>query len=133
MQQSNTFPKSEHLCGAKNLTRLFSEGEAFIIYPLRVIYLWEPFCAEFPPVRVVVTVPKRRFKRAVDRNRLKRLMREAYRLNKSDVCSVLQERSKQLLLAFHYVSDEKLDFSLVERKMKLALRRIIESLEASDN
>ncbi|MDR1584640.1 MAG: ribonuclease P protein component [Prevotellaceae bacterium] len=125
MEHSAKFPKSEHLCGAKNLTRLFEQGNAFIAYPLRVLYLQEASGGVSETLRVVVVVPKKRFKRAVDRNRLKRLMREAYRLNKPELLTALKENGKQMLLAFHYVADNKMEFADVERKMKIALKRII--------
>ena len=128
MEQSNHFPKSEHLCGEKNLTRLFTQGKAFIAYPLRVVYLFEDRKDTDEIARIVVATSKKRHKRAVDRNRLKRLMREAYRLNKHDFCAALQEKNKQAFVAFHYVADEKLSFAEVEKKMKKALEKIINEI-----
>ena len=126
MKQSNKFPKSEHLCGDKNLTRLFSQGSAFMAYPLRVVSLIETQDDSNEVARIVVIVSKKRFKKAVDRNRLKRLMREAYRLNKSDLLQELTTKNKQALIAFHYVAENELEFAAVERKMKVALKKIIE-------
>ena len=124
MEQNNHFPKSEHLCGEKNLTRLFTQGKAFIVYPLRVVYLFEPRKDADEIAKVAVITSKKRHKRAVDRNRLKRLMREAYRLNKNDFWTILQENEIQALVAFHYVADEKMFFEEVEKKMKKALCKL---------
>ncbi|NDP19619.1 MAG: ribonuclease P protein component [Paludibacter sp.] len=127
----NSFPKSEHLCGEKRITRLFTQGKAFIAYPLRVIYLIESK-KDAEAASVMVSVPKKRFKRAVKRNRLKRLMREAYRLNKQMLIEKLNEKELQIQIAFNYVSDDELDFATVEKKMKLALQKIIDIIELSD-
>lgn len=132
MTHPNTFPKSEHLCGEIRITRLFTEGKAFIAYPLRVIYLVVPK-KDAEPASVMVSVPKKRFKRAVKRNRLKRLMREAYRLNKHQLIEKLNDKEMQIHVAFNYVSDDELDFATIEKKMKLALQKIIDKIELSDS
>lgn len=132
MIHPNTFSKSEHLCGEKRITRLFTEGKAFIAYPLRVIYLVEPK-KDSESASVMVSVPKKRFKRAVKRNRLKRLMREAYRLNKHPLIEKLNEKEMQIHVAFNYVSDDELDFATIDKKMKVALQKIIEKIELSDS
>ena len=125
MEQSKFFPKSEHLCGEKNLTRLFTQGKAFIVYPLRVVYLFETGKDADEIAKIAVIASKKRHKRAVDRNRLKRLMREAYRLNKYDFCAALKEKDTQALVAFHYVANEKMSFAEIEKKMKQALTKMI--------
>jgi ribonuclease P protein component len=127
MNHPNSFPKSEHLCGDKRIGLLFTLGDAFIAYPLRVVYLIAPKKdVEF--ASVMVSVPKKRFKRAVKRNRLKRLMREAYRLNKQPLVALLKENDLQLHVAFNYVSDDELDFVAVEKKMKVALQRLMDKI-----
>jgi len=127
MNHPNSFPKSEHLCGDKRIGQLFTQGDAFIAYPLRVVYLIAPKKdVEF--ASVMVSVPKKRFKRAVKRNRLKRLMREAYRLNKQPLVALLKENDLQLHVAFNYVSDDELDFVAVEKKMKVALQRLMDKI-----
>jgi len=129
MIHQNTFSKSEHLCGEKRITRLFTQGEAFIAYPLRVVFIIEPKKDE-EPASVLVSVPKKRFKRAVKRNRLKRLMREAYRLNKQLILEKLNEKQLQIHIAFNYVSDDELDYATREKKMKISLGRLIDKIEA---
>ena len=127
MNRTNSFAKSEHLCGDKRISRLFTQGDAFIAYPLRVVYLIEPK-KDAEAASVLVSVPKKRFKRAVKRNRLKRLIREAYRLNKQLIAEKLDEKQMQIHIAFNYVSDEELDFVTINKKMKVALQRLIDKI-----
>ena len=127
MNHQNSFSKPEHLCGEKLITLLFTQGEAFIAYPLRVVYLIEPK-KDNSTASVMVSVPKKRFKRAVKRNRLKRLMREAYRLNKQEILEKLNEKELQIHVAFNYVSDEIMDIAQIEKKMKVALQKLIEKI-----
>ena len=128
MEHPNSFPKSEHLCGEKRITRVFTQGEAFICYPLRVVFLINQK-PDKEPVQVMVSVPKKRFKRAVKRNRIKRLIRETYRLNKQSFVENLIEKQIQIQIAFNYVSDEELDFVAIEKKMKIALQKLNERIE----
>ena len=131
MNHPNSFAKAEHLCGEKRITKLFTRGDAFIAYPLRVVYLIEPK-SDMAAASIMVSVPKKRFKRAVKRNRLKRLMRESYRLNKQQLIEVLDDKQLQIHVAFNYVSDDVLDFEAVEKKMKIALERLKEKVMNKD-
>ena len=128
MIHQNSFSKSEHLCGEKRITRLYTKGDAFIAYPLRVVFLIEPKI-EDESAYVLVSVPKKRFKRAVKRNRLKRIMREAYRLNKHLIIEKLVDKNLQLHISFNYVSDDVLEFEAIEKKMKIALQKLIDKIE----
>lgn len=78
--KTNYFRKEERLCNKRLINVLYESGSSFILYPYRIVFC--P-CAELDvPVQVLISVPKRRYKKAVDRNLLKRRMREAYRLQK---------------------------------------------------
>lgn len=127
MTHNNTFPKSQHLCGEKRIAELFTHGEAFIAYPLRVVYILQPK-TDNEPMSVMVSVPKKRFKRAVKRNQLKRLIREAYRLNKQLLTEILEEKQLQIHIAFNYISNDELDFATIEKKMKQALGKLVEKI-----
>ena len=111
--RSYSFPKEEHLCRKKLINELFGRGSSFGLYPLRLVWLptAEPTAA---PPQVLVSVSKRSFKRAVDRNYLKRLLREAYRLQKY-----------RLLEAIIYTGKEKKPFTLVEKKLISGLERLL--------
>lgn len=77
------------------------------------------------PVQCIISVSKRRFKKAVDRNKIKRLMRESYRLNKSGLYQFLRQNSLELLVAFQYVGKEELPFE----KMCVQMETVLERLE----
>ena len=130
MNKTNSFPKAEHLCGEKRIARLYTQGEAFMAFPFRVVFRIEQK-KDLATASVMVSVPKKRFKRAVKRNRLKRLLREAYRLNKHALIDLLDEKKLQVHVAFNYVSDEELDFVTVEKKMKAALQKLMDKIKTA--
>ena len=124
---SNTLHKTERLDKKKVIDKMFSGGaRSFSVFPLRVVYL--PVEELEAPVSILVSVSKRRFKRAVKRNRVKRQIREAYRKNKSLLVDELQRREQRLAVAFIYLSDELVATAELEEKMKIALARISEKL-----
>lgn len=128
MQQSNCFPKKEHLCGEIRINKLYAEGKAFIAYPYRVVYRIEKKQTDIP-VQVLVSVPKKRFKSAVKRNKIKRLMREAYRLNKHFLTDICSQNACQIQIALNYVSDTEMDYKAMEVKMIDALTKISQRIE----
>lgn len=128
--QDNTFPKEEKLCGTKLIDRLFASGSSFISYPLRVVYLLEDRRDEDQPaVRVLVSVSKRKFKRAVKRNRVKRLIREAYRLNKSEYSDLLSIYNQSLNIAFLYLKGELPTLPEIEKSIKKAVVVLSEQIK----
>lgn len=127
MTPSFQFPKKEHLCGEIRVGKLYAEGKAFIVYPLRVVYKVTA-STENVPVKVLVSVPKKRFKHAVDRNRIKRLMRETYRLNKCGLYQLAAEKGVEIQIAFNYVADTEMDFATLNRKMEKALTQIADKI-----
>jgi ribonuclease P protein component len=123
MNRKYTFPKKEHLCGEIRIGKLFSEGEAFIAYPFRIVYSVSNGNTEETP-KMLFSAPKKRFKRAVARNHIKRLMREAYRLNKLELKAFCEANNLQLQVAFSFVGDSIPEWDFVELKMKAALKRL---------
>lgn len=125
----NRLRKPERLSRKKIIEKLFAGGSrSFSIFPLRVV--WLPVEELNVQASLLVSVSKRRFKRAVKRNRVKRQIREAYRLNKQPLLEALAEKDLRLALAFIYLSDELTDSAVIAEKMKIALVRIVEKVSA---
>jgi len=118
-----TFPKEEHLCRKKLIDELFSkQSSSFGVYPLRIVWMRSEEKTAAPP-QVLISVSKRGFKRAVDRNRLKRLIREAYRLNKYRLLEQPEGHSVALM-GIIYTGKEKSPLALVEKKLISAFHRL---------
>ncbi|GAB4028003.1 ribonuclease P protein component [Spirosoma koreense] len=120
-----TFSKPERLCSKKTLSELFKKGSAsvgtFYLFPFRVLYLPPPESNVLWPA-IVITVPKRIFKRAVDRNLIRRRVREAYRLNRH---LLTQSARPAAYIAFLYTAKQIISFEEIEKGMKLALVKCI--------
>lgn len=119
--------KPERLNKKKIIEKMFAGGSrSFSIFPLRVV--WLPVEELDVQASILISVSKRRFKRAVKRNRIKRQIREAYRLNKQILLAPLTEKNRRLAIAFIYLADELMNSALVEEKIKVALTRIVEKI-----
>ena len=126
-----TLTKSERLCSKIMIERLFAGGnKSFPAYPLRVVYMCLPPTEGTADVSVLISVPKKRFKRAVKRNLIKRQIREAYRRNKYILIDALKslDEDKRLALAFIWLDNQIHSSEEVERKVKKLLVHIMESM-----
>jgi ribonuclease P protein component len=110
----HSFHKQERLCSKKQMEVLFGKGRSSTAYPVKLVYN-ETATALIFPAQAMFVAPKRSFKRAHDRNKLKRRMREAYRLNKQPFYERLKTHEKKLLLAFIYIGKKQEDYLLIEK------------------
>ncbi|MFT3737265.1 MAG: ribonuclease P protein component [Breznakibacter sp.] len=111
-----TFRKIERLRRHKTITNLFSEGQVLVKYPFRAVYLEEALQG-FPPCKIMVSVSKKRFKRANMRNLIRRRTKEAYRLQKNVLYKKLEEMKLHLDIALIYLPKEELDYHAIEKGM----------------
>lgn len=118
-----TLPKAERLAKRSDIGRLFTHGEAFLVYPVKCTYL---FRTDSEPARIMVMAPKRNHKRAVARNLLKRRMREAYRLNKHILPGEGDAGERVGVdIAFSYVAKGKpLDYRTIEQAVVSILNKL---------
>lgn len=126
-----TLSKKERLNSKTMIERLFAGGsKSFPSYPLRVVYMLQDSAEEdIPAASILISVPKKRFKRAVKRNLVKRQVREAYRKNKYLLLDALASKNKRLVLAFIWLDNNIHSSAEVEEKVKKLLLHIVEKLE----
>lgn len=126
----HTLGKAERLKGRDAVAALFTGGSQSVsAFPVRAVYRLVERVEGEPAVKVMVSVSKRHFKRAVKRNRAKRLMREAYRLDKQTLTEPLEAmQGRAMSLAFIWLSDNLHTQAEVKASVNLLLRRIAERL-----
>lgn len=121
-----TFRKNERLCSKKLIALLFSEGKSFLVYPVKITYLIRENIAA-PPAQALILVSRKRFRKATRRNRMKRLLREAYRLEKNYFYDNLNNFQKNALIAISYIADDELHINDIRKSVATALKRIIDN------
>lgn len=127
MPASNSYAKAEKLKSRKALNALFTGGKSFAVFPVKIF--WMPAAPDSDrPMQAGVGVSARHFKKAVDRNRIKRLLRECYRLNKHSLLATLEAKKKKVVVFFLYVGKELPDYTMLNEKMQQALTKFEEQL-----
>lgn len=119
-----TFGKKEKLCSKSAIDKLFNEGSSFFISPIKVLMLCSPSQVD-EPVKVLITVPKKYLRNAVDRNRIKRLIRESYRKHKSLLAN-WKKADTEVALAFIYTSKKLISYKETESTIERILQRILQ-------
>ena len=119
-----TFKKAERLGSKALIAKLFESGRSFTTHPFRVTWLEYPLNTGFP-AQIAFAIPKKNFKRAVDRNKLKRRSRESYRKNKSRLYISLKEQNKSIILMLVYIAREQVDQVVIEGKINTIIDRLI--------
>lgn len=133
----NSLGKEERISSMKLIDKLFQGGHSrsMTAFPLRLVYIKYVREGACPPAQMLVSVPKRCFKRAVKRNRVKRQVREAYRRHKHILWDVIGENGgsaewNAVAMAFIWLDDKLYDSSTVEQRVKSLLERAAEKLNA---
>lgn len=123
---SFSFPKSERLYKEKEIQELFEKGSSFYLFPFKVVYT----AGKDPVHQVLISVSSRNFKRAVDRNLIKRRVREAYRLQKE----IISTHPQKGIFSFIYTAKDILPFAEIKNKLFLVLEKIkkLESLDRAE-
>ena len=123
---NNTLGKTQRLKSRKLIKKLFEEGISIKNYPFRLVYI----ATETPPIKSSFSVPKRNFKKAVDRNRIKRLIKEAYRLEKKNLFKTL---SFNCVFMITFLGKKEPTFSEAQKKIGELLKLFIETQTRKDN
>ena len=121
-------PKKERLCSKRQIEELFQHGSRFWLFPFSVTWMEVETTDDSSPVKLLFSVSKRRFKHAVDRNRVKRLMRESYRLNKMPLHEALTSHNRSLLVAVSYGHQQILDFTTMKQRMAQLVERLVREM-----
>ncbi len=126
-----TLPKSERLYLRESIGELFANGRTFTVFPYRVVYLIKRSDAESQPnpkrqgpCAIMTLAPKKRFKHAVDRNHVKRLTREAYRVQKLPLHEALEKTGQTIEIAFIYVDNKFITYETTYKQIGKAIGKL---------
>lgn len=135
--QNRRLPKGERLYLREEVERLHDRGRSFVSYPIRIVWLVEPIAShsssEQAQVAVMTSVAKRRFKHAVDRNRIKRMTRSAYRLHKTPLWQAASQHHCTVRLALQSVAKTMPTYSELEQAVERAIARIVKEIDKSSS
>lgn len=125
-----SYNKKEKLKSKTQLEAIFASGKSFSVFPIKVFFL-EADATQTERVKAGVGVSARHFKKAVHRNRIKRLLREVYRLEKQELYEQLTEQQKQIAVFFLYIDKELPAFEVLREKMKDCLAKLQTKLKSA--
>ena len=124
--QKNSFPLKEHLKSKSIIDRLYANGASVTAYPLRAVFIEVAAEEQEPAACILISVAKKRFRHAVDRNLVKRRIREAYRLSKHPFVESLNEDGKKMAVAILYIDTKHNSTEFIKKKMCKLLAAITE-------
>ena len=123
------FPKYERICKENDIQSLFDQGTGFSCYPFRVVFLFRPVGDRPVTCRLLLSVSKKRFHHAVHRNRVKRLIREAWRKNKQELYDFCRQHTISLDVALVYTATVIHSYEEMLRKTSKAVKELIQHYE----
>ena len=123
--QRNTFPLKEHLKSKRVIEQVYANGASVTSFPLRAIFIEQSQEEQEPTAAILINVAKKRFRHAVDRNLVKRRIREAYRTSKHPFIEALQNNNKKMAVAIIYIDNKHNSTSFIKKKMIKLLDGII--------
>ena len=123
-----TFTKEERLCSKKLIDALFKNASSFVVFPFRLMWVKTTLQSKFP-AQIAISVPKRNFHRAVDRNKIRRQTREAYRKKKDVLYDFLQSKKIQCAMMLIYIGKTSYPYREIEVKTETILHRFAEEYE----
>lgn len=128
---SFTFSKEERLCSRQLIDRLYNEGHRMMAYPYSVQWMIVTDLSNHTPCQVLIVAPKRRFHHAVDRNRVRRLTRECYRLRKQHLYDFLNVHGISIVFSMVYIHNEIMSFEQLGHKMDKLLEQLEKEITAT--
>ena len=120
----HSFKKAERLISKKTFDQLFKSGKSIAVSPFRLAWVETTLVSPFS-AQIGISVPKKSFAKAVDRNTLKRRIREAYRKNKHLLYEVLQRKNLHIALMIIYTAKDELPYIEIEKKMVVSLQKMV--------
>ena len=128
---SFTFSKEERLCSRQLIDRLYNEGHRMMAYPYSVQWMIVTDLSNHTPCQVLIVAPKRKFHHAVDRNRVRRLTRECYRLRKQHLYDFLNVHGISIVFSMVYIHNEIMSFEQLGHKMDKLLEQLEKEITAT--
>ena len=127
----NTFPLKEHLKSKKVIEQVYANGASVTSFPLRAVFIELPQEVQEPTAAILINVAKKRFRHAVDRNLIKRRIREAYRTSKHPFIEALQNNGKKMAVAIIYIDNKHNSTAFIRKKMAKLLENILAKHEVT--
>lgn len=121
----NTFPLKEHLKSKNVIEQVYTNGASVTVYPLRAAFIEQPQETQEPTAAILINVSKKRFRHAVDRNLVKRRIREAYRTSKHQFVECLENNGKKMAVAIIYIDNKHNSTAFIKKKMTRLLESIL--------